>query len=190
MGEAKQKLSATKKFIREYPDCCFCGAARQSATREHMPPKSVFDFSHRPDKLIMPACDRCNRGTSTADLVAAVVCRWSYINTEQENADHRKLVNQVRRQAPNIVEEWIQPIDRIEARAHLENHGVVVPTDAGMVSIGPLTIQQLNQFAHKFYWHFILSISGHFCPRLGACRLFGDLKKILGEVVFLQRCLN
>jgi hypothetical protein len=150
MGEAKRKRSATQKFIADHPECCFCAGIRRACTREHMPPKAVFDYSHRPDKLIMPACDQCNRGTSTADLITAIVSRWGYMNTDQVNADHRRLANQVRKQAPEIVDEWTRPIDRIRARAHLENHGVFVPGDAGMVSIGPLTIRQLNLFAYKF----------------------------------------
>jgi hypothetical protein len=36
----------------------------RQATREHMPPKSLFDGSHRPDKLVMPACHVCNNNTS------------------------------------------------------------------------------------------------------------------------------
>ena len=128
MGEAKRKKSATQKFIKGYPTCCFCGGARQATTREHMPPKAMFDGSHRPDKLVMPACDQCNRGTSTADLTAAIISRWGYVLREKEHADHRRLVNQIRRQAPEIINEWTKPIDRISARAHLEKHGVFVPT--------------------------------------------------------------
>jgi hypothetical protein len=149
MGEAKQRQSATQKFVAQYPDCCFCGGIRPAVTREHMPPKALFDSSHRPDKLVMPACDECNRGTSTADLVAAVMSRWGYDISVKEGRDHFKLVNRVRRQAPRIVEEWNEYIDPAEARKHLENHGVGVPHNAGFATIGPLTICQLNAFAHK-----------------------------------------
>jgi hypothetical protein len=149
MGEAKRKRSATQQFIAQYPDCCFCGGMRPATTREHMPPKALFDSSHRPDRLVMPACGDCNRGTSTADLVASILSRWRYDMAAQEHNDHRKLVAQVRRQAPDIVQEWTQPIDRAKARAHLEDYGVHVPRDAGFATIGPLTISQLNLFAHK-----------------------------------------
>lgn len=190
MGEAKRKKSATRKFVELYPRCCFCAGVRPATTREHMPPKSVFDFSHRPDKLIMPACDQCNRGTSTADLIAAVTSRWGYLNTEQENADHRRLVSQVRKQAPKIADEWTKPIDRIAARAHLKQHGVDLPADAGMVSIGPLTIQHLNQFSHKFVLALISNISRNFCLRSGASLVFGEPRKILVVRVFLLFCLR
>jgi hypothetical protein len=170
MGEAKLKKTATQRLLAQYPDCCFCGGTRPATTREHMPPKALFDSSHRPDKLVMPACGDCNRGTSTADLVASVVSRWAYNAAAQENEDHRRLVAQVRRQAPELAAEWTKPIDRAKARQHLENYGVHVPHDAGLVTIGPLTITQLNLFAHKvvlglYFEHFrrFLPNNGRLC---------------------------
>src|SRR6476660_3209283 len=106
MGEAKRKQSATQAFISKYPDCFFCGGRRLSTTREHMPPKSLFDNSHRPDKLVMPACAECNRGTSTADLTVAIVSRWHHVPRSQENIDHKKLIAQVHRQDPDLWGEW------------------------------------------------------------------------------------
>jgi len=150
VAEAKRKKSATQKFILQYPDCCFCAGTRKSCTREHMPPKSMFDGSHRPDKLIMPACDECNRGTSTADLAASIISRWGYALSPKERVDHLALVHRIRKQAPELPKEWIKPVNRAEVRARLEKHGAFVPADAGMASIGPGTIRQLNLFAYKF----------------------------------------
>jgi len=172
MGEAKRKQSATQKFIAGFPDCYFCGGQRRSTTREHMPPKSLFDNAHRPDKLVMPACDICNRATSTADLTAAIVSRWNYNTYPQSQVDHRKLVGQVRFQAPDLLEEW-RSIDKFgaeKARRHLIEHGSQVPADAGLGVIGPLTIRQLNLFAHKavlalYFEHFRIPLS----PQGGVC---------------------
>jgi hypothetical protein len=49
------------------------------------------------------------------------------------------------------VNEWtkLDPAENENARQHLRRHGVPVPLDAGILSIGPLTIRQLNLFAHK-----------------------------------------
>ncbi|MGO9237645.1 MAG: hypothetical protein ACLP4V_27510 [Methylocella sp.] len=170
MGEAKGKLSATQKFVEEFPVCFFCGGKRASTTREHMPPKSLFDNSHRPDKLVMPACKQCNSGTSTADLTAAVVSRWHYDIGESERLDHRRLVAQMRKQAPALSNEWGANVGKEEARQHLRKYGVPVPHDAGIATIGPETIRQLNLFAHKavlalYFEHFqkALPISGGFC---------------------------
>lgn len=159
MGEAKRKRSATQKLISDFPHCYMCGGARASTTREHMPPKALFDGSHRPDKLVMPACDECNGGTSTADLVASVVSRWSYSSIERNNQDHRRLAARLRKQAPEIISEWTAPLNRLKARRHLETQGVAIPSDARFITIGPSTIRQLNLFSHKlvlglFFEHF------------------------------------
>jgi hypothetical protein len=166
MGEAKlkqkQKNTATQKLIAEFPKCCFCGGARPTATREHMPPISLFDASHRPDDLVMPACNECNKGTSTADLVVALISRWSSVSTPQEQKDHAKLAKRILIQAPSLVrDEWLSiaddPIEKLRARQHLLAHGVNVPADASLAMIGPETVRHLNLFAHKaalaLYFH-------------------------------------
>jgi hypothetical protein len=150
--EKRYRQSATKKLIEQYPQCCFCAGMRPATTREHMPPKSLFDGSHRPDRLVMPSCDECNRGTSTADLTAAIVCRWNYDTDDVEVGDHNRLVRRLRKQAPDVVEEWTNngnPLRPSKGRRHLRRHGVPVPVDAAIVTIGPATIRQLNIFAHK-----------------------------------------
>jgi len=116
-----------------------------------MPPRSLFDNSHRPDKLVMPACLECNKGTSTADLAVAMVSRWAYDSTPQEQVDHRKLAQQVKKQAPELVAEWtkLDTGQTANARRHLIGYGVQVPQDAAIASIGPVTLRQLNLFAHK-----------------------------------------
>jgi hypothetical protein len=148
MDEASRKKSATAAFISRHPDCCFCAGLRPAVTREHMPPKALFDGKHRPDKLVMPSCDSCNRGTSTADLVVSIVSRWG---ETPSNSDHASLVARLRKQAPEIVAEWttFSLKQRIMGRRHLEAHGVSVPPGAGVVSLGLRSVQELNLFAHK-----------------------------------------
>jgi hypothetical protein len=154
MGEAKRKRSATQKLIAQFPDCCFCGGERPSATREHMPPTSLFDAAHRPDGFVMPACSECNRGTSTADLTVALISRWgTAIGTLQEQEDHAKLAKRLLVQAPFLRDEWFsivgRPGESLRARQHLLRQGVNVPAEASLATIGPKTIAQLNLFAYK-----------------------------------------
>src|ERR1700733_10107082 len=144
MGEARQKLSATAKLIEKFPICAFCGGSKATTTREHMPPKALFDNSHRPDRLVMPACSECNRGTATSDLIAAMISRWDFYANFQSNTDHSKLSNQIKRQAPEVSQEWLSidsPAAQRKARRHLESNGVSVPFGARFTTIGPLTIR-------------------------------------------------
>jgi hypothetical protein len=152
MGEAKRALTATQKFIQQFPECCFCGGVQPATTREHMPQKSLFNGSHRPDKLVMPACGKCNGATSTADLAVSLISRWGDQGTPQERVDHARLAARLRRQAPELADEWTTNLDIDEtngARQHLINHGVPVPVDAEIATVGPLTIRHLNLFSHK-----------------------------------------
>jgi hypothetical protein len=151
MGEAKRKRSTTQTFIETFPNCCFCGGARPSATREHMPPKALFDGSHRPDDLVMPACRECNNKTSTADAVVSIVSRWRAMDmTEIEKQDHKRLVDGLKRSSPEIFEEWTKMslLDRLRAKRDYMKDGIDIGA-SGLVRIGPHTIRQLNLFAHK-----------------------------------------
>ncbi|HEY7645517.1 MAG TPA: hypothetical protein VH858_10830 [Hyphomicrobiales bacterium] len=170
MGQARIKKTATQKLIEVYPKCCFCAGERPSTEREHMPPKSLFDHSHRPDQFIMPSCKECNGGTSTADLIVAIVSRWG--EAPSTHIDHAKLVHRARKQAPNIVNEWTEHLDRIQIRGrrHLRHQGVPVPFGAKIVAVGENTIRQLNIFSHKatlalYFEQFKkpLSANGAFC---------------------------
>jgi hypothetical protein len=157
-GEKKARISATNKFIAQYPLCCFC-SDRPAVTREHMPPGALFDGAHRPDKLVMPACKECNAGTSTADLLVAIVSRWI---APPNNSDHARLASRLRRQAPEIIAEFNRNrgfAANLRARKHLKSQGVPVPDDAKAVTLGPLSLRQLKLFACKatlalFFEHF------------------------------------
>jgi hypothetical protein len=116
-----------------------------------MPPKALFDGSHRPDKLIMPACGECNHGTRIGDLTASILSRWRLNLNAQQRADHLRLVGGLRNNHPELIEEWINLslLDRLKAKRHLREHGVPIPANAGVANIGPLTIRQMNLFSHK-----------------------------------------
>lgn len=160
MGEAKQKLSATQKLLAEHPYCCFCGGGTLATTREHYPPKALFDKSLRPDKLVVPACQRCNDLSRTADLIAGIASRWSFSELDEiELADRKRLANRLKTQAPEVASEWLKASAATmqkRARRHLQRQGVPVTYEDGYVTIGPKTLPHLHLFAHK------LTIAIHF----------------------------
>ena len=146
MGQAKIKKRSTAEFMRNFPLCSLCGGDNPTTTREHMPPRAMFDNKLRPDKLVMPACKECNHETSKADLVASIISRWGHDKTPYPSADHEKLIAQAKIQAPELVREWLwfaSPIMQLEARKRLEHTGIQ------RLLIGPQTFRQLNIFAHK-----------------------------------------
>lgn len=54
MGDAKRKLSATKKFIEEFPTCFFCGGKRPATTREHCPQNHCLIIRIDPTNWLCP----------------------------------------------------------------------------------------------------------------------------------------
>lgn len=152
MGEARRKSLGTKELLARYPFCCFCGGTVHANTGDHYPPKALFNRSD-PKILVVPACKPCNDLSRTADLVTAIVARWSFSELERaEAADHKKLTRRLKYQAPGIVDEWLEMSSGTQqkrARRHLQNEGISVPYEGNLVSIGPQTIPQLNLFAHK-----------------------------------------
>jgi hypothetical protein len=173
LGEEKRKRRATQVFIERYPQCCFCGGLRPTATREHMPPKALFDRSYRPDDLVMPACMECNKQTSTADAVVSILSRSKTSDmTEVEKQDHKRLAAGLKGSHPEIINEWtgMSLLERLKAKRDYIRDGIDVPGDARLLRIGPHTIRQLNLFAHKaalglYFDHFrkLLPNSGRFC---------------------------
>lgn len=119
----------------------------------------MFDSSHRPDKVVVPACAQCNSGTKTSDLVVSIVSRWRFGDDSRELVDHRHLVARLRQQDPSIIDEWVgrAAIEQAKARKYLLEQGIPLREEGGLVSIGPKTIRQLNLFAHKLtlglYFH-------------------------------------
>lgn len=160
MGEAKRRGTATERLLAQHPYCCFCGGGTPATTREHYPPKALFDNSHRPDQLVVPACQPCNDISRSADLIVGIASRWSFSDlNEIEAQDHKRLARRLSTQAPQIASEWLSASRRImqkRARRHLQQQGVPVTHEEGYVTLGPQTIPHLHLFAHK------LTIAIHF----------------------------
>lgn len=70
MGARARRLTA---FKLEHPYCCLCGGGVETETIEHAPPKIMFFRSQRPKGLEVPACVRCNNGSSQQDQFAALL---------------------------------------------------------------------------------------------------------------------
>lgn len=169
MGESKLRETATAKLIAQHPLCALCGGLRLTATREHLPAKAIFDNKQRPDGLIIPSCNECNNSTSLSDLVTAIVSRWHFHDGEKATGDHQKLTRLLIKRRPDIRDEWLSLSDAkaLKARRHLQKQGVNLPSDGGIVTIGPLTIEQLNIFSHKFVCGLFFDKIGTSIPSTG-----------------------
>jgi hypothetical protein len=104
-------------------------------------------------------------------LTVAIISRWDYRPSGDDLTDHQRLVSRLRKQAPEVVNEWpVKPSEQVGPKQHLRKHGVPLPDGAGVAKIGPFTIRQLNLFAHKvvlalYFEHFKmpLGVNGAVC---------------------------
>jgi hypothetical protein len=104
-------------------------------------------------------------------LVVSLISRWGFEQTPYIEADHAKLINQIRIQAPDVLLEWekaFTPDMQRRGRRHLRRHGVNLSLGTALVTIGPRTIRHLNVFAHKvalalYFEHFKRPLSNNGC---------------------------
>jgi hypothetical protein len=103
LGEAKRKVLSNKNFLETHEYCCLCGGATPATTIEHAPPKVFFinkevpSASHR-----VPACERCNNGSSGSDQVAALTALVQATVHQDIPEDYiEKLMTGVRNNAPS-----------------------------------------------------------------------------------------
>jgi hypothetical protein len=175
MGEAKRKRSQTQKFLESHPYCCFCGGNEPATTRDHVPSRQVFARKQRPAGLEVPACKRCNNGTSRYEQVAAMLSRLypDPVETLEKNEiDH--IMNAVNRNQPllfgELVPSWRQQYDFKQSQ-HLLPSGTN-PINAS----GPLLNQAIQIFSVKLCLALHYEKTGRIVPNDGgiAVRWFSN----------------
>lgn len=90
-GEAKRRK---EKIFREHPVCCYCGGNTPATTIDHMPPSVFFYRKHRPKGLELPACERCNHGTSKDEQIVAMISRMDPVDSSDKYHRETKLIMQ------------------------------------------------------------------------------------------------
>ena len=73
VGEAKRRKQQTFAQLKSQ-NCVFCGGTTPAVTIDHIPPKVFFINKLRPKSHEVPACLRCNSGSSGSDQIAALTC--------------------------------------------------------------------------------------------------------------------
>lgn len=108
MGEANRKKQTRAALVAGRP-CIYCGKPATSV--EHMPPLSMFDGRRRPKGMEFPACDDCNSGTSTADLVAGFMARLDMDTPDEvwQSDEYLGRLRTIRKRAPGVVDELVGP---------------------------------------------------------------------------------
>jgi hypothetical protein len=103
LGEARRKLLSNKKFLSQHSLCCLCGGTVPATTIEHAPPKVFFVNKEVPAATHrVPACERCNSGSSNRDQVAALFAlTQATVHRGIPDSYMNKLILGVRNNAPS-----------------------------------------------------------------------------------------
>jgi hypothetical protein len=99
------QMANTGDFLKQHPNCCFCGGKTPASTIDHQPARIVFPDKHRPKGLEFPACANCNRQTSADEALLAFVCRFAgsrRTNAARDFHRLRDIVGSVNRSFPGL----------------------------------------------------------------------------------------
>ena len=103
MSEARKITTRNERFLEEHPWCCLCGGSVAATTIEHAPPKVFFINKEVPAATHrMPACERCNNGSGSADQVAALAALiQATVHKDIPDEYMNKLIRGVRNNTPD-----------------------------------------------------------------------------------------
>jgi len=145
-----------RQFLADNPLCCFCGGSTASVETDHVPGRVFFRDRHWPVGYEFPACVPCNRATRRDEQAVAMLARvYPDPPTESERAAVAKLIQEVGRNHPGLLEE-MQPSIR-QLREAASEYGLAPPpgkpiTELPVLSVaGPLVNGAVEQFSRKLF---------------------------------------
>jgi len=147
VGEAKVKNKLRAQILGTTSFCIYCGGTTRATTIDHIPPRALFELRRRPKGLEFPACEDCNSGSRTDDLIAAALSRaYPDPRTLPETQENRKLFKAAARDCPGLLEE-LKPTYRQSKIVRNQNY---FPTGGGALNCrGPRLNEAIHRFAAK-----------------------------------------
>ncbi|MBS1629379.1 MAG: hypothetical protein JST27_04910 [Bacteroidetes bacterium] len=115
------------------PICCYCGKA-VATTKDHIPPKAIFNKPRPSDLITVPACRDCNNGASTHDelFMAFLGMHVAGQRGEAERLFKEGTLKTVKRNKRlyQMVAKTIKPVNVITPGGIFTGKGYAVPWDS------------------------------------------------------------
>ena len=92
-------------FQAEHPSCCFCGGIRATATRDEVPPRSMFLGRRWPEGYQFPACEICNASSRQIDQLLALLSRLSFADHAYDQEETVRMARGVENNLPGFYPE-------------------------------------------------------------------------------------
>lgn len=187
-------MTELSDFKKDNPFCCYCGGKAPTEQLEHAPPKILFKDKWRPDQLIVPACDRCNKSFAQTDQIVAFLTRatrsWTSVGLD---ADRLKSMLElgIGKHHRDLLEEWGNLSFRQIRRLRSLQSGF---RNAPALNFGPLTQRQFQAFGARLAFALHYNHTKRIIPpnggaiveiktlqhRLNGWRLPDDVAQLLG----------
>lgn len=144
LGEAKRMTQ--RRMRASNGPCIYCD--EPASTIEHMPPRSMFRLRDRPKGLEFLACSACQKATRLNDTVAAFAARlWPTVHSVEIADEFRKILPQVRRRVPGLLEEMDMP--RASQKLTSRRVGLSLGEAGLLNSGGPIFLKHMLQFSAR-----------------------------------------
>lgn len=152
MGKEARRNAAA--FFRQHPVCIFCGGRAPATTKEHCPPRALFQNKEWPEGFVFPACERCNHGTNQYDVVAAFLARLDpFSNDGDRDGRLIGLFRNAHQQHPRLVKQMMD-VSPVQARHSARKYGIPRPkghtfADMGIVRVTDEMTEAVKTLARK-----------------------------------------
>jgi len=156
----KQAKANRINYFNVHPHCIFCGGTQPATTKEHCPPKALFQLKQWPEGFEFPACNSCNNGTSDDDILIAWLGRIAPYEDQGDNDGKMNgLTFNLCKQHPDFLPQiFMSPI---EARRSARELGLRPPLGTTYQELGIINVPErmhdaVKAFARKLtkaiYW--------------------------------------
>lgn len=167
--EAKLNRAA---FFERQPLCIFCGGKQQATTKEHCPPRALFQGKLWPEGFEFPACNACNNGTGDDDVVVALIGRMDpFHNGGNKDGRVVGLMKNVNQQHPGLLNEMVS-MSAGESRRAARSLGIKPPPgltyqQTGIVNVTEHMDRAVQTFARKLSKAIFYLETGEIFPAVG-----------------------
>jgi hypothetical protein len=162
MGEAKAKQSKRQQVLAAHPFCIYCGET--ATTTDHCPPRCFFLGRQWPESYEFPSCEGCNFSARKAEQALSVLVRAT--QTEPVSAEWQKLLQGLRNNQPEIINEWTGDTRNEQKRALRAVYG----REEGdrrrwdgwaTINLGPLSKEMITRYMLKLSKALYFRHNGH-----------------------------
>ena len=136
----RQARANRAAFFKEQPYCIFCGGGTEASTKEHCPPRAMFQNKEWPEGFEFAACEQCNHGTGSDDVLTAFLARLDPIRNKGDSDGHLMgLFRNAHSQHPGFVQRMMD-VGANEARRAAKELGIVRPKGATYREVGIVNV--------------------------------------------------